>query len=213
MKEELLRFKYKQKYLIFDYETCNLNLGLEINKPWQLGYVIAEGKSIKKEEDSWLSWPDLKVSAGAARVTGFTKNKYDKKKGDPTKALDEFEKYLYNPDYLIIGQNILGFDVYIHNIHRKLCGKSSDYSYINRIVDTNCIARAIKMNINLESDEDFILWQYKLLSHRKKGIKTNLRQLCKDYDIEFKDKSLHDAIYDVKKTHEVLMKMIWDIEI
>ena len=26
MKEELLRFNKKQKYIIFDYETCNLNL-------------------------------------------------------------------------------------------------------------------------------------------------------------------------------------------
>ena len=213
MKEDLLRFKYKQKYLIFDYETCNLNLGLKRNKPWQLGFIIAEGKNIIKEGDYWLDWPNLEVSKGAARVTGFTKNKYDKLKQDPLKALNEFEKYLYDPEYLIVGQNILGFDVYIHNIHRKLCQKESDYSYINRIIDTNCIARAIKMNINLETDEDFVLWQYKLLNHRKRGVKTNLKQLCKDYDIEFNDKSLHEAVYDVKKTHEVLMRMVWEIEI
>ena len=143
----------------------------------------------------------------------FTKKKYDKLKQDPSKALDKFEKYLYDPEYLIIGQNILGFDVYIHNIHRKLLGRKSDYSYINRVVDTNCIARAIKMNIDFDVDNDLLSWQYKLLNYRKKGIKTNLRQLCKDYDVEFDDKCLHEAVYDVKKTHEVLMKMIWDIEI
>lgn len=213
MREDLLRFRYDQKYLIFDYETCNLNLGLDINKPWQLGYIVSKGKKIIEKSDSWLSWPDIKVSKGAARVTGFTKSKYDKFKKDPKKPLDDFEKYLYNPDYIIVGHNILGFDVYIHNIHRKLCGKSSDFSYINRIVDTNCIAKAIKAGIKFEEGDDLLSWQYRLLNHRAKGIKTNLKQMCTEYDINFDSSKLHDALYDIEVNFEVFKKMIWDIEI
>ena len=43
MDEDLLRFKKDQKYLVFDYETCNLNLGHLENKPWQIGFIICKG--------------------------------------------------------------------------------------------------------------------------------------------------------------------------
>ena len=213
MREDLLRFKNDQKYLIFDYETCNLNLGLEMNKPWQLAYITAKGKFINERVDSWLSWPEIKVSKGAARVTGFTMQKYNKLKSDPLKALNSFEEYLYDPDYLIIGHNVLGFDVYIHNIHRSLCGKKPDYSYVDRIVDTNCIARAIKSDIKPKEKDDFLSWQYRLLNHRVRGVKTNLKQMCLDYSIDFDATKLHNALYDIEVNFEVFKKMIWDIEI
>ena len=121
MKESLLRFKNKQKYLIFDYETCNLNLVSTENKPWQLAFMLFEGQRKLDEADYLLSWKDLKVSKDAARITGFTKKEYDKRKSCPRKALDHFEKYLYDDSVIKVGHNVLGFDTYIHNIHRKLC--------------------------------------------------------------------------------------------
>ena len=136
-----------------------------------------------------------------------------KKKQDARKCLDVFEKYFYDPSYLIIGHNVLGFDVYMHNIHRILCGLKSDYSYMDRIIDTNCIARAIKNKIDIKFETDALSFQYKLLNLRTKNIKTNLKQLCKDYSIEFKDEKLHDALYDVEKTFEVFQSMIWKQEI
>jgi len=213
MNEELLRFKKNQKYLIFDYETCNLNLSSLENKPWQLGFVISEGSKILDRQDLYISWEDLNISKEAQVVTNFSRIKYDKLKQNPKKCIDAFEKYLYNKDYIIVGHNILGFDVYMHNIHRLLLGKPSDYSYINRVLDTNCIARAIKNEIAFTKNDDLLSWQYKLLNFRKRGVKTNLKQLCKDYSIEFDDKKLHEALYDVEKTNEVLHKMLWQIEI
>ena len=78
MTEDLLRFKNNQKYLIFDYETCNLNLGLTSNKPWQLGFLVCQGKKIIEKKDFYISWDNLKVSADAARITGFSKSKYNR---------------------------------------------------------------------------------------------------------------------------------------
>jgi len=213
MEEYLLRFQKSQKYLVFDYETCNLNLGLESNKPWQIGLLVCEGKNVLEKLDYMISWDDINVSPDAARITGFSKTKYDKLKKDAGKVLNKFESYLYDKDYLIIGHNVLGFDVYIHNLHRKLLGMKSDYSYINRIIDTNCIARGIKNNIKYSKDSDLIDWQYKLLHHRTRGVKTNLKQLCKDNELDFDESKLHDALYDVEKTFEVYNKMIWKIEI
>ena len=213
MTENLLRFNKNQKYLFFDYETCNLNLGLDMNKPWQLGFIVSQGSKILDKHDIWLSWEDIKVSKAAAKITGFNKSKYDKMKTDPVKGLDKFEKYLYDDEYKVVGHNILGFDVYIHNIHRKLCGRPTDYSYINRAIDTNCLARGIKSEISYNVNDCFMEWQYKLLHYRKRGLKTNLKQMCMDYDIDFSENRLHEALYDVEKTQELLMKLIWQIEI
>ncbi len=213
MNENLLRFKKNQKFLVFDYETCNLNLSSYENKPWQIGFIICQGSKVLKKFDLLISWDELNVSAEAARITNFSKERYDKGKKNPLKCLDCLEKYLYDDDFLIVGHNVLGFDVYIHDIHRKLCGKKTDYSYIDRVLDTNCIGRAIKNDIYYNPDSSLISWQYKLLNYRKKGVKTNLKQLCKDYSIEFDNLKLHDALYDVEKTFEVLQKLIWQVEI
>ena len=213
MNEELLRFKKNQKYLIFDYETCNLNLSAAENKPWQLGFVISMGSKILDKHDLYIEWDELNISKDAERITNFSRIKYDKLKQDSEKCLNLFEKYLYDKDYMIVGHNVLGFDVYMHNIHRNLLGKTTDYSYINRVIDTNCLARAIKNDISFSRKVPLISWQYKLLNFRKRGVKTNLKQLCKDYSIEFDDKKLHEALYDVEKTNEVLQKMLWQIEI
>lgn len=213
MKEELLRFKKGQKYLFFDYETCHLNLTSKENKPWQLAFILKEGDRVIEEADYWLHWDDIKVSEGAARVTGWTKSKYDKKAKNPKGPLEHFESHLYNKDVIPVGHNILGFDVYIHNIHRKLLKKNSDYSYIDRCIDTACIAKAIKKEIKLSAKENRLAWQYRLNSFIEKRLKVNLAQCCRDYDLNFDPNKLHDALYDIEMNAEVFQKMIWDIEI
>ena len=70
--EDLLRFKFNQKYVIFDTETEGLNL--VTSKPWQLAWIEAEGKKITKKQNRFLMWEDLNVSEDAARVTGFNYN-------------------------------------------------------------------------------------------------------------------------------------------
>ena len=56
MKEELLRFTKKQKYIIFDYETCNLNLISTKNKPWQLAFMLFQGDKVLDQADYILNW-------------------------------------------------------------------------------------------------------------------------------------------------------------
>jgi len=67
MNENLLRFKNKQKYIFFDFETCCLNLGSLDNKPWQLGYIVIENGRVVKKKDCWIHWDDLKMSDAAAK--------------------------------------------------------------------------------------------------------------------------------------------------
>ena len=98
MKEELLRFNKKQKYMVFDYETCNLNLVSVENKPWQLAYIVFQGDKVLEEKDYLLSWENLNVSKEAARITGFSKSKYNKNKVCPKKVMDKFSKSI-NTEY------------------------------------------------------------------------------------------------------------------
>ena len=213
MSQELLRFKPDQKYMFFDFETCGLNLGSLRNKPWQLGFIAVENQRIVEKADYWLKWDDLNVSEGAAKVTGWTQKKYDEKAVDPVEPLLHFEKYLYDDEYLKVGHNILGFDIYMHGIICRLLKKPIDYSYLPRLIDTLCLSRAINNDIQLQKGDNFLHWQYKMLSLRKSKGRNRLIDLCKQYDIKFNIKKLHDALYDIEKNYEVFKKLIWNIEI
>jgi len=212
MKENLLRFKQNQKYIVFDYETCDLNLASEENKPWQLSFIVADSKKTYDKQDFYLKWDNLKVSEDAARITGFSRKVYDKKAVCPKQALDHFEKYLYDKNIIPLGHNVLGFDVYIHRIHRKLCGKKSDFSYIDRIIDTNCLAKAASEKIKNTSGNR-LAWQYSLNNYIKRGLKTSLQQCAKKYAIPFDPSKLHNALYDIEINYEVFKKQLWEVEV
>ena len=212
MNNHLLRFDKNKNYIIFDYETCGLNLASLNNKPWQLAYLVVKNDKVVEENDFYLKWDNLPISDDAKKITGFKESVYKKRAVDPLEVLERFDKYLYDESFHVVGHNIIGFDVYIHNIHRILCGKKSDYSYMSRAIDTNCLARAKKEGVELNGS-DFLSWQYKFQNFRKRGLKTNLKQLCIDYGIEFDEKKLHDALYDIFKNYEIFKKLLWEVEV
>jgi len=209
----MLRYNKNQKYICFDFETCNLNLLSPDNKPWQLSYIIAEGNKVLKERDCYIYWPDLKLSEEARVITRFDDAKYSRLAKDPRAILEEFESYLYDEDYIIIGQNLLGFDVYIHGIYRKLLNIKPDFSYIGRIYDTNCIAKAIKKNMQPVDKKEFIGWQYQLNDFRERNMRTSIKAQFYQYKIDFDENKLHDSIYDVQMNFKIFLKQIWQIEV
>ena len=85
----LLRFRKNQKYIVYDFETEGLNL--RYSKPWQLGFIIAEGKKVKESYDLYIDFEDLNISDDARRLTGFSDTVYNKKKQDKQKVLDIFD--------------------------------------------------------------------------------------------------------------------------
>ena len=213
MKEDLLRFNKNQKYLVFDFETCNLNLASPDNKPWQLAFNVYNGDKLTYSKDYFIKWRDLHLSEGARQVTNFNDAIYQRKAQDPEPILDDFEKYLYDDALLIIGHNLLGFDIYIHNIFRKLLGRKTDYSYLDRVFDTLCLAKAAHEGIQPHKDDSSLSWQLKLNSFYKRGMRLNLGACCKKYDVELDPSKLHDAQYDIQKNYEVFRKIIWEVEV
>jgi len=210
MDESLLRFDKNQKYLVFDTETEGLNLIR--SRPWQVAWLVVEGGKILEKHDMFLDWPNLDVSAGAAKITGFTMKEYNKRKESPRKVWEKFSKNLYDKDTFIVGQNLLGFDVYMVNIWRELMKLEADYSYVERIIDTKALAVAIAKDIPVDKD-DFISWQYRLINHRERKLKTSQAFLLKKYNIDHDPKRLHDALYDIEMNFKVFRKQLFDLEI
>ena len=210
MHESLLRFNKKQRYVVFDTETEGLNL--VTSRPWQVAWLLVEGDKIIDKRDFFIHWPNLNVSEGAARVTGFSYNDYAKKSMPPNVVWEKFAHDLYNEDNLVVGQNLLGFDVYMVNAWRKLMGMDSDYSYVRRIIDTKSLATAIAKEIPVEK-ENFINWQYRLLNHKERGLRTSQATLLKKYNIDHDPKRLHDALYDIEMNFKIFKKQLFDLEI
>ena len=167
--EDLLRFKFNQKYVIFDTETEGLNL--VTSKPWQLAWIEAEGKKITKKQNRFLMWDDLNVSEDAAKITGFDKKDYLSKAEDPAVVFKEFMDLISQDDVIVVGQNILGYDLYILGVIARNLNVKIDYSFAKRCFDTKAIATAIAKDNKNPDKEDFLAWQLRYLHYRERGLK------------------------------------------
>ncbi len=122
----LFKDKSDQKYIIWDTETCNVNL-IKDNDCWQLGFLLCQGTQIIEKHAYFIKWEPLNISAGAAMITKFDQYKYMASWREPIEILDLFESYLYNEEYKNLGHHLLGFDVYVHNQWRNKLGRKTDY--------------------------------------------------------------------------------------
>lgn len=210
MSEELLRFRKNLKFVVFDFETCNLNL-LQDNHPWQLSFSVCEGQRVVEEYDLFPFWSDLEMGKGAAQITRFNYSDYKRKSSDATACLDTFEKFIYDSSYLLVGHNVLCFDALIHQIFRQLLGRKRNFSYLDRIIDTHILSKALKLE--MKPERPVLCWQYRVNSIVKKGLKSSLGVMCKEMGI-FYDKSLsHDGKYDCRVNKELFLKLIQVVDI
>lgn len=208
----LLRYNKDQKYLVFDGESESLNL--VHNKAWQLSYLICQGDKILEEYDKFPWWSDLNISDDAKRITRFNHEIYKAKATDARKVYEDFSAFLYDPEYIIIGHNILGFDIYLMNSYRKFLNLAPDWSYIPRCLDTLALSKFVKFtNPPQINDESLILSEYKLMNTWEKGVKTSLGKMAEHFDVEFDSNLAHDGLYDIKKNWEIFHKLKWQIEI
>jgi DNA polymerase III epsilon subunit-like protein len=210
MKSDLLRFNKKQKYCIFDTETESLSLAS--TKPWQFSWLIYENGKITKTEDHFVYWKDLDVSADAARITRFDYSNWKRKARPAMEVLNAFESYLYDPEYLIVGANLFGFDIYVHNAMRRRLGLESDFSYIDRVLDIQAIQKGIYLGLK-SVPKNRTAWQYQMHNFRKRGIKTSVKHLCGLYDIDYDENMAHDATTDNTYCLNIFKKQLQNIEL
>lgn len=207
----LLRNNKHQKIAVFDTETEGLSLSS--SRPWQLSWIICQGENIIEEHDEFILFEDLNMSEGAAKITNFNKQTYLSKAKPPMEVWQKFAKTLYDKDILLVGQNILNYDIYILNVLMNGLGMQNDWSFLNRMIDTRALAMSIFKQVKFNGDEDFLCWQMKLMNHFEKGIKTSQGFLLKHYAIEHDPAMLHNAMYDIKMNYKIFRRQISEVEI
>ena len=183
------------------------------SRPWQLSWIICQGEDIIEEHDEFILFEDLNMSEGAAKITNFNKQTYLSKAKPPMEVWQKFAKTLYDKDVLLVGQNILNYDIYILNVLMNGLGMQNDWSFLNRMIDTRALAMSIFKQVKYNSEEDFLCWQMKLMNHFEKGIKTSQGFLLKHYGIEHDPAMLHNALYDIKMNYKIFRRQISEVEI
>jgi len=209
---ELLRYQKNQLYNISDVETNGLNLYESL--PWQISYCVTTSTQIQKTVTRYIRWPNFKMNDDAARITRFNMATYLERAEDPELVLKDYEEVLFDPSVIFSGHNILAYDSYIIQRWRNKLGRSTDWSFLQRCIDTNLLMKAIQKGFTPPSDKKYWLsWQYQVLNYRQKGLKSSLGFSCRHFQIPYDEKQAHDAGYDVRVNSQVLNKMIWAIEI
>ena len=105
-----------------------------------------------------------------------------------------------------MGQNLLGFDVYMLAVLQRLLGQEPDYSYLPRILDTRALGKAYREELERPKG-NLLSWQYKIINDRSLKAKVSQNQLLKFFDIEFDESKLHNALYDIKMCYQVFLKL------
>jgi DNA polymerase III epsilon subunit-like protein len=196
--------KYNQKYLIFDTETDGLRL-TDV-KPWQIAWSLAEGSRITETHNEYVSFPDLEISSEIKKLTGFSWPEYNRKKQSPRVVWNKFKKDLFDPSRIIIGQNLLGFDIFCVASLQKYLGEKPDYSYLSRIYDTRPLGKAYKEGLQAPAG-DLLGWQYKIIHDRTLKTKSSQLYQLKNLGIDFEESRLHDAEYDIEMTFKIFLEL------
>jgi len=212
MDDHLLRFNKTDEFVFIDVETFNLCLNIENNLPWQISMLKVKGNDIVNHKDMLVKWEtDLKISADAARITRHDPNKVQKLGISPEEAFEQMYDWLCSA-HKIVGHNIFGFDIYLI---RGLCKKFNKpwKQFVNKIIDTNCIAKGIKFGELPTKDENITEYQYRMCNVFRKGVKTSLSALGKEFSISHDYERLHDALVDLELNLKVWNKLKFMIDL
>ena len=172
---------HNQKFIVFDTETEGLNL--HSSRPWQISWIVCQGNRIIETHDEYVDHKNLQLSDIVKRLTGFT-----------------WEKYI------VVGQNLLGFDVYMISELQRLLGEEPNYSYLPRIYDTRALGKAYREELDRPKG-NLLSWQYKIINDRSLKAKVSQNQLLKFFSIDFEESKLHNALYDIKMCFKVFLEL------
>lgn len=215
MQNELLRFDKKKKFVHIDVETQNVALHHSINLPWQIACLTSVGGRVTNTENMYVKYPfELKVSPMAAKITHYDPRKIAQFGIPAEQAFKRTMAILETADF-IVGHNIIGFDIYLLRSLAHFLKKPFDaQSFLNKMIDTACLLKGIKMGTPYKNDEFLVSYQYRVYHKRaEKGIKYSQTAAGKEFQIEHDYENLHDAVVDLQLNIKLWDKIKWLVEI
>lgn len=206
--------EYNQKIIIIDTETRHLNTSHRIedhnsNRVWQISWIEAIGTKIIKEHDYNVDVPNLNLSDLVAKLTHFDYFNYNKLKKPADIVWAQVKKYLYDQDYIIVGQNVIGFDCPMFGVLARQAGEKLDYSlFYDRMYDTRAFGLAYKNNIEKPQKGSILEWQFKILNDKSLKGKVSQTALMKDLGITSSDEgSRHSSLTDCRDTLNIFNQL------
>ena len=206
---ELLRFS-DRPIVCFDAESQRVNTMME-NLPFEWSWFKCVGNNVLDKRQTYIKWPNFTMSRDAAQITKFQQSWVDNG-SDPRAALDEWESVALDKDVLLVGHNVLTFDIPLWMLWRRELGLKPCWEVCERVVDTHLLSRAYKMGWKPDRS-NLLAWQYKVAAGFQKGVKTNLTLMCKELSIPIDESKTHGANYDIQLTLALYTKLIKMIEI
>lgn len=204
-------FKHGQRFVFLDTETESLNL---VNaRPFEVSWIVADRKDTISQNDLYVYFKDLNMSADAAKITKFDSLKYKISSISPEDVYKKLSIDLFDPQNIIVGQNILNFDCYIIKNLQRITGNKVDYSYLKRTIDTKCLFIALQKGIKYNPETPFLDWQYKVGSIAEKGLKSSQQTMLTYFDIPHDKDKLHNALYDIQMLSEIFKNLLQRIEV
>lgn len=213
MENKLLRYTKDKIITFIDYETQNVALYQTLNLPWEVAIIKTNGHEILEQYVTYIKWnPLLKISDGAAKVTGYNQFKVEADGKNPEEVFEIIDKALRESNY-VAGHNVISFDYYIHQNYARKLNKPT-YNFIPKLLDTNCLLKGILLEQKFRPEQDNLTeYQYRMDSMVKKGLKSNLSLACKRYNIPVDESKRHQALEDLKYNFEVFKGIIKEQDI
>lgn len=207
---KLLRYNIdEKKFIVFDYEG---ELNLYYSTPFQLGFLVCDGKKIIETYDFYIKWPNLYVSDEVRKIANYNPKRMEKEGKDPKEVFTIFEQYVNNPEYHIVGANILSFDTILtYNCFKRLNLKHN-WDFLKRSYDTNALFKGYKLNKKPDND-NLLSWQYNVNNTIRKNLRSSVSYIAKEFGIPFDESELHDGVNDCILTWKNFLELIKRIEL
>ena len=213
LEQNLLKYNLNnKKFIVFDFEVVE-GLNVFYSRPHQLSWSIYNGSVYQETYNFYLKWETpFRTSKKAAEITRFSQEKIDKEGVAPFLAFELFSKFIYNTEYYIVGSNTLNYDVMIFSNSCKKLGLRCDYSFLKRCYDVNALFKAWKLNRKI-NNENLLSFQFSCNNFVRKGLKSSVGYMSKEFGFELDETRAHEAEYDTQKEIEIFFELIKKIDL
>lgn len=214
----LSRYTKDQQWLVLDFESAGLNAWGSL--PWEIAWGTGTLESGLKTTVRMLRWEGFTISPHLALKTHFDPRRYAAEARDPREVWEEFSPVLYSDLHRPCGHNILGFDIHMISVWRRLMGMQPDHSWRGGLggrrvaLDTLALSKATLKGWtpDISSPEAMLRWQVQSLNWVERGLKASLGAMCEHYGIAYDRVAAHSALYDIERNGLLLREIVKTVE-